>query len=278
MGKLAGKVALITGGSSGIGAAIAKRYVEEGARAVITGRRLGALEEIASTCLTGAVLPCTGDVMIPGDCEKMVRETVRFGGKIDILVNSAGIDAPSGFAADLPLEAFRKILETNLFGTFYTIHYAIPEFLRQGGGVIINVASLAGLRCPPAQPAYIASKHGVIGLTQSVANDYGKHGIRANVLCPGATVTPMLMGFMRSLSEIRGTNVDESLNFLTRYMPIPRAAQPEEIAGSAVFLASDDANYITGAVLPIEGGACVVDPAGSSLSDVGEAWGGEKAK
>ncbi|MDR2615847.1 MAG: SDR family oxidoreductase, partial [Oscillospiraceae bacterium] len=146
----------------------------------------------------------------------------------------------------------------------------------QGGGVIVNVASLAALRCPPALPAYIASKHGIVGLTQSAANDYGKYKIRANAICPGATATPMLINSMKSLAEAKGTDENGALAFLTRYMPLQRAALPEEIAGAAVFFASDDSSYITGAVLPIEGGACVVDPAGSSTSDAGQAWGGAK--
>ncbi|MDR2531086.1 MAG: SDR family oxidoreductase [Oscillospiraceae bacterium] len=278
MGKLTGKVALVTGGGSGIGAAIAKRYVEEGAKVVITGRRISALQETVDACPSGSILPFAGDVMNPDDCAKMIDATVEFGGKIDILVNNAGIDAPAGSVADLEIDAFRKILETNLFGTFYTMHYAIPRFIAQGGGVIVNVASLAALRCPPALPAYIASKHGIVGLTQSCANDYGKFKIRANVICPGATATPMLVNAMQGLAASRGTDVEGALNYLTRYMPLQRACEPEEIAGAAVFFACDDSSYITGAVLPVEGGACVVDPAGSSTSDAGEAWGGAKAK
>ncbi|MDR1329515.1 MAG: SDR family oxidoreductase [Oscillospiraceae bacterium] len=275
--QLKGKTALITGGGSGIGAAIARRFVAEGAKIVITGRRESALEDTVKSCPAGTVLPFAGDVMKPEDCEKMIEATVKFGGgKLDILVNNAGIDAPAGSIADLEIDAFRRILETNLFGTFYTMHYAIPKFIAQGGGAIVNVASLAALRCPPALPAYIASKHGIVGLTQSAANDYGKYKIRANVICPGATATPMLINSMKSLAEAKGTDENGALAFLTRYMPLQRAAQPEEIAGAAVFFASDDASYITGAVLPIEGGACVVDPAGASTSDAGQAWGGAK--
>ncbi|MDR2420636.1 MAG: SDR family oxidoreductase [Oscillospiraceae bacterium] len=275
--QLKGKTALITGGGSGIGAAIARRFAAEGAKVVVTGRRESALEETIKSCPAGAAKPFAGDVMKPEDCEKMIEATVAFGGgKIDILVNNAGIDAPAGSIAELDIGAFRRIIETNLFGTFYTMHYAIPKFIARGGGAIVNVASLAALRCPPALPAYIASKHGIVGLTQSAANDYGKYKIRANVICPGATATPMLINSMKALAEAKGTDENGALAFLTRYMPLQRAAQPEEIAGAAVFLASDDASYITGAVLPIEGGACVVDPAGSSTSDAGQAWGGAK--
>ncbi|MDR0906380.1 MAG: SDR family oxidoreductase [Oscillospiraceae bacterium] len=273
--QLKGKVALITGGGSGIGAAIAKRYVAEGAKVVITGRRVANLQETVDACPKGTVLPFAGDVQNPEDCEKMINATVEFGGgKIDILVNNAGIDSPAGSVADLAPESFRKILETNLFGSFYTMHFAIPKFIEQGGGVIVNVASLAALRCPPALPAYIASKHGIVGLTQSVANDYGKYNIRANVICPGATATAMLENAMAGLAEQKGTDIPGALKFLTRFTPLGRAAAPEEIAGAAVFFASDDSSFITGAVLPIEGGASVVDPCGSSTSDAGLDWGG----
>jgi len=242
---------------------------------VITGRRAAALQETVDACPAGTVLPFAGDVMKPEDCEAMIKATVEFGGgKIDVLVNNAGIDSPAGSVADLAPEAFRKILETNLFGTFYTCHFALPYFQKQGGGAIVNVASLAGLRCPPALPAYIASKHGIIGLTQSIANDYGKYNIRANVICPGATRTPMLEGSMAGLADSKGTDIDGALKFLTRFVPLMRACEPDEIAGAAVFFAGSDASYITGAVLPIEGGACVVDPAGSSTSDAGLDWGG----
>ena len=272
--QLKGKVALITGGGSGIGAAIAQRYVAEGAKVVITGRRVEALQATVDSCPAGTILPFAGDVMKHEDCEKMIAATIEFGGKIDILVNNAGIDNPAGSVADLAPESFRKILETNLFGSFYTMHYAIPNFIEQGYGAIVNVASLAALRCPPALPAYIASKHGIVGLTQSVANDYGKYNIRANVICPGATATAMLENAMAGLAEQKGTDIAGALNFLTRFTPLGRAAAPEEITGAAVFFASDDSSYITGAVLPIEGGASVVDPCGSSTSDAGLDWGG----
>jgi NAD(P)-dependent dehydrogenase (short-subunit alcohol dehydrogenase family) len=272
--QLKGKVALVTGGGSGIGAAIAVRYVAEGAKVVITGRRAANLQAVVDSCPAGTILPFAGDVKNPEDCEKMIKATVEFGGKIDILVNNAGIDSPAGSVADLAVADFRNIVETNLFGNFYTMHYAIPYFIKQGGGAIVNVASLAALRCPPALSAYIASKHGIVGLTQSVANDYGKYKIRANVICPGATRTPMLENAMAGLAEQKGTNIDGALNFLTRFTPLGRASVPEEIAGAAVFFASDDSSFITGAVLPVEGGASVVDPCGSSTSDAGLDWGG----
>jgi NAD(P)-dependent dehydrogenase (short-subunit alcohol dehydrogenase family) len=273
--KLEGKIALVTGGGSGIGASIAKRYAAEGAKVVITGRREAALADTVSSAPAGAILPFAGDVMKPEDCQKMIEATVNFGGgKIDILVNNAGIDSPAGSIADMDIDGFRRILETNLFGTFYTMKFALPYFIKQGGGAIVNVASLAALRCPPALPAYIASKHGIVGLSQSCANDYGKYNIRCNVICPGATATAMLENSMAGLAASKGTDIPGALKFLTRFTPLQRAASPDEVAGAAVFFASDDSSFITGTVLPIEGGASVVDPCGSSTSDAGLDWGG----
>jgi NAD(P)-dependent dehydrogenase (short-subunit alcohol dehydrogenase family) len=277
MGKLQGKTALITGGGSGIGAAIAERYVAEGAKIVITGRREAALSGIIAKLPAGSALPFVGDVRNYEDAVKMIDATVNFGGgKIDILVNNAGVDSPAGSIADLPVEAFRNILETNLFGSFYTIKSALPYMIKQGGGTIVNIASLAALRCPPGLPAYIASKHGIVGLSQSCANDYGKYNIRCNVICPGATATAMLENSMQSLGESLGTGVDGALKYLTRYTPLQRAASPDEVSGAAVFFASDDSSFITGAVLPVEGGASVIDPCGSALSEQGQGWGGTK--
>ena len=156
-GLLNGKVALITGGGSGIGAAIARRFVAEGAKIVITGRRKEALSDTVSTLPDGSVLPFAGDVRNPDDAKAMVDATVKFGGKIDILVNNAGIDPP-GNVVDVPIEQWKSVIETNLYGPFYTMKYAVPYMRDAGGGSIVNIASLAGLRRIPSMPAYCSSK------------------------------------------------------------------------------------------------------------------------
>jgi len=278
MGVLAGKTALVTGGGSGIGAAIALRYAKEGAKVVITGRRVAALQSTVDAAPAGTILPFAGDVSDFESVKAMVEATVEFGGgKIDILVNNAGIDNPAGSVADLPIEAFDKIIKTNLYGYFYTMKAAIPYFIKQGGGAIVNVASLAALVCPTALPAYIASKHGIVGLTESVANDYGKYNIRANVICPGATSTDMLRNSMKGVADTLGTDVDGALKFMTKFIALKRPAVADEMAGACVFLASDDASFITGATLPIEGGARIIDPSAAAMSELGQAWGGEKS-
>ncbi|MDR0862643.1 MAG: SDR family oxidoreductase [Oscillospiraceae bacterium] len=273
MGQLTGKTALITGGGSGIGAAIAKRFVAEGAKVVITGRRKDALAGTISAVPEGTALAFAGDVTKFEDAKAMVEATVNFGGgKIDILVNNAAID-PSGTIVEVPLEQWERVIYTNLFGPFYTMRAAIPYMIEANGGSIVNVASLAALRRIPAMPAYSSAKSGLIGLSQAAALDYGKYGIRVNVLCPGATRTDMLENSMKSLAEAQNTDVYGALKILTRFTPLGRPAEPDEVAGAAVFFASDDSLVITGAVLPIDAGACVVDPNGVSVSDSGTSWG-----
>ena len=271
-GLLQGKVALVTGGGSGIGAAIAKRFTAEGAKIVITGRRKEALAETVAACPDGSVLPFAGDVRIFEDCQAMVEAVIKFGGKIDILVNNAGID-PSGTVVDVPIDTWKSVIETNLYGPFYTMRAAIPHMIKAGGGSIVNIASLAGLRRIPAMPAYCSSKSGLIGLSQTVALDYGANNIRCNVVCPGATRTAMLENAMKGLADSLGTDITGALDYMTRFNPLPHAATTDQITGAVVFFAGDDSQMITGAVLPVDSGSCVVDPNGAALS--GRAWGAD---
>ena len=269
---LKGKVALVTGGGSGIGAAIARRFTAEGAKIVITGRRKDALSETVSACPEGSVLAFAGDVRNFDDCQAMVDATVKFGGKIDILVNNAGID-PSGTIVEVPIETWKSVIETNLYGPFYTMRAAIPYMIKAGGGSIVNIASLAGLRRIPAMPAYCSSKSGLIGLSQEAALDYGPNNIRVNVVCPGATRTVMLENSMQGLATSLGTDINGALDYMTRFNPLAHAAETDQITGAVVFFAGDDSAMITGTVLPVDAGSCVVDPNGAALS--GRAWGAE---
>ena len=269
-GQLSGKIALITGGGSGIGAAIAKRFVAEGAKIVITGRRKEALADTVGALPEGTVLPFSADVKNPDDAKAMVEATIKFGGKIDILVNNAAID-PAGTVVNIPIEQFQSVIETNLYGPFYTMKYAIPYMIEAGGGSIVNIASLAALRRIPGMPAYCSSKSGLIGLSQTVALDYGRDNIRCNVVAPGATSTAMLENSMAGLAKVLKTDAAGALNYMTRFNPIPRPATVDEITGAVVFFAGDDSAVITGAVLPVDSGSCVVDPNGAALSGLN--WG-----
>lgn len=272
-GRLKGKVALITGGGTGLGAAFAKRFAAEGAQVVITGRRKELLDQVAASLPKGSVSTCVGDVSKMEDAKAMVDITVELGGKLDVLVNNAGIDPP-GSIVEIPLEQWREIIDINLTGPFLLMKAAIPHMVKNGGGSIINIASLAAVRCIPAMPAYCTSKAGLIGLTQQAALDYGPANIRCNVVCPGAVRTEMLEQAMTPLSEALKTDITGALLALTKFTPLRRPATPDEISGIVVYLAGDDSAFMTGAVLMLDGGACVVDPNGAAVGSSGMSWGG----
>ena len=272
MARLEGKTALITGGSRGIGAAIAKRFVEDGARIVVSDILKDELEKTVAalnTLKSGAAIACVGDVTNFENVQNMVAETVKFGGKIDILVNNAGID-PGGTIVDIPIAQWKKILDVNLNGPFYCMRATIPEMIKQGGGSIVNIASLAGVRCLPSMPAYCSSKGGLIQLSAQCALEYGPQKIRSNVVAPGATKTEMLVNAMKSLSE---AIKKDAMEVLTESVPLRHPASTEEITGAVSFLASDDASFITGAFLLVDGGAAIVDVSGASVAKAGVGWG-----
>ena len=267
--RLEGKVALITGAGRGIGAAIAKRFVEDGAKVVISDIREDLLPGVKNSLKAGMVETCAGDVTNFDDVKRMVDTTVKFGGKIDILVNNAGID-PGGSIVDIDIALWKKIIDVNLTGPFLCMKATIPYMIKQGGGSIISIASLAGVRCLPSMPAYCASKGGLIQLALQAALEYGPQKIRSNVVAPGATMTEMLKEAMSSLSKAIKRDAFE---VLTESVPLRRAATPDEITGACSFLASDDASFITGAVLLVDGGAAIVDVSGASVARAGVGWG-----
>ena len=263
--KLRGKTALITGGGTGIGAAITERFVAEGARVCITGRRKEKLDQEASRFFRESVITCTGDVSKHDDVKRMVSTTVTFGGKIDVLVNNAASDA-IGRITELDPDDWRRVLEINLTGPFLLMKETISIMIQNGGGSIINIASIGGLRCMPGAPAYGTSKAGLIFLTQQAALEYGPSKIRCNVVCPGATRTAMLEEAVSELAKGMGTDVNGILGRFASHVPLRRVSDPREMAGVCVFLASDDSSFMTGAVLVVDGGANIVDVAGASIS------------
>jgi meso-butanediol dehydrogenase / (S,S)-butanediol dehydrogenase / diacetyl reductase len=270
--QLKGKVALITGGGTGIGAAIAKRFVNEGAKICITGRRQEMLDEVAHSLPAGTTTTCSGDVSRFEDAQRMVEATLAFGGKIDALVNNAGID-PGGTVVDLDPEVWRKVLDTNLTGPFLLMKASIPHMLKAGSGSIINISSLGGVRCLPGMAAYCSSKAGLIMLTQQAATDYGPSKIRCNVVCPGGVRTDMIENSLSPLAKSLGKTVDGVLDLVSSGMPLRRFAFPDEIPGICVYLASDDSTFMTGSILLIDGGAANVDVAGAALTMAGVNWG-----
>jgi meso-butanediol dehydrogenase/(S,S)-butanediol dehydrogenase/diacetyl reductase len=262
--KLSGKVALITGGGTGIGAAVARRFIEDGARVCITGRRKDRLETTARSFPEGSVVICPGDVTRPKDVDKMIETAVAFGGKLDILVNNAAMDS-NGSILETSIDEWRGVLDANLTGPFATMKAAIPHMLANKGGSIINIASLAGLRCMPRSVGYCSSKAGLIMLTQQVALEYGPRNIRCNVVCPGATRTGMLEESVAKLAEEKATDIESLFRRFSSHVPLRRVSKPGEMGGICSFLAGDDSSFITGAVLVVDGGAAIVDVSGASM-------------
>lgn len=259
--KLKDKVALITGGGTGIGAAIAERFVAEGAKICITGRRLEKLEQEAAKLGADRVLPCPGDISDYEDVKKMVSSTVEFGGRIDILVNNAATDV-FGRMIDLAPDDWKHVLDVNLTGPFLLMREAIPRMIDNGGGSVINIASIGGLRCMPNSSAYGTSKAGLIHLTRLAALEYGPHNVRCNAVCPGATRTEMFEMAMKEAAKAKGKDLETILKGFSAPVPLRRVSEPAEMAGVCVFLASEDSSFMTGAVLVVDGGATIVDVAG----------------
>lgn len=270
--KLEGKVALITGGGMGIGTAIAKRFVAEGAKICITGRRKELLDEVAKSLPAGSVVTCPGDVTKFEDAQRMINTALKLSGRLDVLINNAGIDPP-GTIVDVDIALWRQVIEINLTGPFLTMRAAIPHMIKAGGGSIINISSLAGIRCLPAMPAYCSSKGGLIMLTRQAALDYGVNNIRCNVVLPGAVRTHMTENSIGQLATVLKTDLDGAFKHMTSSVPLHRAAKPDEITGICVFLASDDSSFITGSEILVDGGSHIVDVSGAAVSSVGMKWG-----
>ena len=254
-GRLDGKVALITGGGSGIGAATARRFAASGAKVVVTGRRQGMIDDVAAQV---GGLAMAGDVSDESHCRRLVDAAVGEFGGLDILVASAGVET-FGSATDVDLDQWREVLRVNLDGVLLSARAAIPAMRQRGGGAIVVLGSVASLFSPPQFTAYVTSKHALVGLTRSLAVDYSPEGIRVNAVCPGWTRTEMGDRTLETLGQMHGLDLEEAVRWGSRNYPLRRAADPSEIASAIEFLASDDASYVTGAVLPVDGGASVVD-------------------
>jgi len=270
--KLRGKVALITGGGTGIGAAIAERFVKEGALVCISGRREPLLEKVARSLPEGAVSVCAGDVTDYDDCLRMVDATVSLGGRIDVLINNAAID-PGGAVLDLSPELWRKVIDINLTGPFLMTKAALKPMIDAGGGSIINISALGGMRCLPGMPAYCTSKAGLNHFTKQVALDYGPANIRCNAVCPGGTRTEMLAEALQPVAKSMGTDVEGVFRKISANIPLRRIALASEVTGICVYLASEDSSFMTGAELLLDGGTAVVDVAGAALNDSDTKWG-----
>jgi NAD(P)-dependent dehydrogenase (short-subunit alcohol dehydrogenase family) len=244
VGWAEGKVALVTGGASGIGAASCRQLAEAGARVAVVDLDNDAATELAKSIDGIAV---TADVSTPEGAQSMVDATVQDLGRLDIAVNNAGRSgAPYGIA-DHPIDEWDATIAINLRSVFLSMKFEVPALLKAGGGAIVNTASGAGLVGFAALPAYVASKHGVVGLTKSAALELAPAGIRVNCVCPGTTRTTMLEGFIGGDVKLE--------RMMTASTPLRRMATPDEIAASIVWLCSPAASFVIGAALPVDGGA-----------------------
>jgi meso-butanediol dehydrogenase / (S,S)-butanediol dehydrogenase / diacetyl reductase len=256
--RLQGKVALITGGGSGIGAAVAEAFIGEGAKVCITGRRREELEKVAQRFSSSQVIVCAADVSVQEDVRRMVETAVAFGGKLDIAVNNAAMGV-MGNVVDMDISLWQQVMDTNLTGPFLVMKYAIPHMIRAGGGSIINVSSLGAIRGLPGVPAYCATKAGLLGLSRQVAIDYGPQKIRSNVVLPGGFRSEMFDRRLTETASAAGISEEERLKVMAVPSPLKRVARPSEIAGLFVYLAGDESAYTTASEFICDAGVHAVD-------------------
>jgi NAD(P)-dependent dehydrogenase (short-subunit alcohol dehydrogenase family) len=247
--RFSDKSVLVTGGGTGIGRAVALAFAAAGARVAVSGRRSGPLAETVALieAAGGSGLAVAADVSQESDVAALIDEVTQRHGALDVACNSAGVPGSGRLLHEFDLEDWRRITDTNLQGVWLSMKYEIQAMLRQGGGVVVNVASVAGLVGYLNAAPYTAAKHGVVGLTRNAAIDYGAQGVRVNAVCPGPVLTPMLEQARRD----RGPGADE---FYLRNIPLGRLCRPEEVASAVLWLASDEASYITGQALGVDGG------------------------
>ena len=257
MRRLAGKVSIITGAGSGIGEATAKLFSKEGAKVVVADIDPVKGQQVVTEIKNagGDAIFIEADVSKVSDMEKMVKTTVSTYGKLNILYNHAGIPGPKGIE-DVTEEEWEQCIKANMLGSFFATKFAIPEMRMVGGGSVLFTASTAGIVGSRFSPTYSSAKGALVLLTKSLALRLAKDNIRVNCICPSLADTPMGPDFVRAKpDEDRATTETTIERFLTAAIPMGRLVKPQEIAYAALFLASDEASFITGIFLPVDGGA-----------------------
>ena len=254
-GRLENKVAVITGGASGIGEGTVRRFVAEGAKCVIADIQYERAGELAEELGENAVA-----FSVDVADESQVKATVEFAvsefGQLDIMFNNAGILGSVGPISEIDGDGWLRTIDVLLNSVFYGIKHAAKVMIKQGSGSIINTASTAGVRAGLGPHVYTAAKHGVVGLSQSVATELGPHGVRVNVIAPGGTISGLTARLVSGDHE----NLEKASTIIGAHNPLRRAGRPEDIANAVLYLASDEASFTTGAVL-------VVDAAGETIAD-----------
>lgn len=244
------KVVLITGAASGIGKAAALAFAKEGAKMVVSDRNIPAGEATVANIIEqgGEAAFFSADVAVFVEVEQLIQQILELHGRLDIAINNAGIAGLSAKTADYPIADFEKVMQINTAGVFYGMKAQLPQMVKQGKGVIINTASIAGLKGLPNSIAYTASKHAVVGMTKTVAMEYGKQNIRVNALCPVFTVTPL---FNPEQIEAVAPGIPDKLK---ANVPMKRFAEVQEQVDAMLWLASDKASFVTGVAFPVDGG------------------------
>jgi NAD(P)-dependent dehydrogenase (short-subunit alcohol dehydrogenase family) len=246
MASLQNKVALVTGGTSGIGRATAVELARQGARVVVTGRREREGQETVDLVrrADGEAAFFRADVASERDVAGMVEFTLTQYGRLDLAFNNAGIEQIPQPLAETPTSVYEQVMDVNVKGVWLSLKHEIPAMLRTGGGSIVNTTSVAGLIGLAQVPVYVASKHAVIGLTKAVALEFAKQNIRVNAVAPGGVETAMFDRFLTVVPR----------DAMIGAHPVGRAGQPQEIAAAVAWLLSDAAAFVTGATLPVDGG------------------------
>lgn len=241
-----GKVALVTGGGSGIGQAACHLYAREGAKVVVSDVDEKGGAEVVRTIqdMAGEATFIRADVSRPEDCQAMVQAALERFGRLDIAFNNAGIGGEANLTADYSVEGWQKVIDINLSGVFYCTKYEVPAMLQSGGGAIVNMASVLGQAGFAQSPAYVAAKHGVVGLTKTTAVEYGNQGIRVNAVGPGFIRTPLISNLEED-QQIR--------DYLVSLHPMGRLGESEEVAELVVWLSSDKASFVNGAYYAVDG-------------------------